>query len=570
MRYPGRLTAAFILSFALHLAVLVYMHKKPFEAFGYGGAREMPKYLQVRMVRDTPRLAAAPSMDMDRLLREKQLRQALQVQAEQPLEPIPEPDSVSESPETEVEPPKEDPLEIPALDRTSPETPEDDPFDLEVIQIPIPRVEAPIPESRVWIPEQPKGLPPAPVVDLPSNLPDPVPFSETRTKPSSVAELPSAPDLDAYPPLPPGTLSLPPDMIAPIAKEQDFDTAVFSDEREPVANWDDFLEVDIDTYRPEGEEGYFRITVRPNENAGVLRAMYKDVLFAIDASGSMENRVFGRLKEAVADSLSTLRKGDRFNIIGFKADAIALNSGLWPVRPETIAEGREFVLSLESSGKTDIYRLLSNVVESLPPGDRPFTIVLFSDGRPTVGIQDSRELINSVTLKNNLRAGIHVFGVGKTADTYLLELLAYRNKGVVRFVTDPDQLADKCRQLFEELAEPMLMDITVDLSGFPGKEAHPRVLPDLFRGGSIRIYGRFDREEEVILRLAGNARGSLKDFVYRADLTTEKGKHPDVKREWASAKAYDLIAENCAKGDSPQRIAAIRELVRSHDLRIPH
>jgi len=60
MRYPGRLTVAFVLSFALHLAVLVYMHRQPFEAFGYGGERELPKYLQVRMVRDTPQLAAAP------------------------------------------------------------------------------------------------------------------------------------------------------------------------------------------------------------------------------------------------------------------------------------------------------------------------------------------------------------------------------------------------------------------------------------------------------------------------------------------------------------------------------
>ena len=90
------------------------------------------------------------------------------------------------------------------------------------------------------------------------------------------------------------------------------------------------------------------------------------------------------------------------------------------------------------------------------------------------------------------------------------------------------------------------MDLSANLSGLPGEEAYPTILPDLFRGGAIRIYGRYNREKELVLRLAGNVRGKLKDFVFRGSLPEREPAGSEIAHQWAASKSYDLVSENCA------------------------
>jgi len=568
MQYHGRLTFALFLSFLLHLGVVAYMSQKPLGAFGVRDDEDRVKFMNVRMVPDDPVWTESTAVDMDRLIRERQLQRALAQKAEEPFQRVPEPEANWEEPESpDLQPPVEDLAVLPEEAGSSPQTP--DPLERELLHIPVQRVEAPNPESRVWIPEPSKDLPPLPLVSVSKSLPPPAPVEKSESETRSSRELPEVNVPELLPPVSPGDFRLPEASLLTMPREVRPETPPLPPEREEVVNWDDFLEVAVEAYRPEEGLGYFRATIRPNEKAGELRSMFKDVLFAVDASGSIEKEVFDQLKVAVADALSLLRDGDRFNIIGFKADVVALNPGLWPVKPETIKQACDFVLSLQPSGKTDIYRSLSSVARSLPPGDRPFLIVLFSDGRPTVGVKDSRELISRVSAENGLRAGIHVMGVGAEANRYLLELLAYLNKGSVRIVKSGENLPQECAAFLKELDQPILMNVTSDIAGDLGRESYPRILPDLFRGGSIRIYGRYDREKDLVLRLAGDVRGRKKDFVFRANLSEVETDDADIANEWATAKCYDLAAENCSQGDSLERTREIRELAASFGLQFP-
>jgi hypothetical protein len=569
MKYTGRLAIALVLSCLIHLGVVAYLNYKPIDAFGVGTKIEEPKYMQVELITDVTIPQGESPPEVDRSLREEQLKKALQDQGDRPFEEMPLPEQPLDIPEDPLAPdlPEEVP-EVPEWEQASAEGSEEA-LALEVIQIPEARVDAPNPETRSWVEPQKRDLPEMKVAAAPRPVPAPAPVLDEQVKVPEADPMKLVESLEEEPLRAAPSVELPTGILVSVPKEIEFDEAFFAGDRKPVANWDDYLEVDIETYRPNPEPGYFRITVRPNEKAKDLRAMYKDVLFAIDASGSMEESVFAELKESLIAALSGLRDKDRFNVLGFKADVVALNPSLWPATSSAKKQAEEFVRSLQPSGKTDIYRSLSAIAQSLPPGDRPFLIVLFSDGMPTVGIKDSRDLINRVTIQNNRRASIHVVGVGEMVNRYLLELLAYRNKGMARFFTKKDTLRANIAHLMGELQEPILMDPTVDLSGLPGRDAYPEVLPDLYRGGSLRIYGRYDRERELVLRLAGNARGNLKDFVFRGDLPVLQQENAVIAREWAAAKAYDLVAENCAEGDSPARLATIKDLSDSFNLKFP-
>jgi hypothetical protein len=569
MKNSSRLVIAFGLSILVHLGVVAYMNQKTLEPFGARPADARERPVRVAITRELPRSVTKPAEEMDHLIREERIHKLLEERTELPLEPPPEPEvETPENTVSQAEPPVEDAEELPTFEERSAEPEIDAIARTDVLQIPVPRVEPPQPDSRTWTQPNENPLPPLAALDSDPKRPAPPPLDAAPVKPSA-APLPTLDPVEIPLPAEPDSILLPDDILIEVPSFEETEESQLPEETYPVTNWDDFLEVEIDAYRPDESPGFFRITVKPNEKADILKAMAKDVLFAIDASGSIDEGVFNRLKRKVADSLEQLGPKDRFNVIGFKADVVALNRGLWNVRPETIDRAQEFILSLNASGKTDIYRSLTSLARALPPGDRPFLIVLFSDGMPTVGVKDSRELINLITVENKLRASIHVLGVGERKNRYLLELLAYRNKGTAKFVDNPDEIENEVSTLVKELSEPLLSDVVADLSGFSAKEATPAVLPDLFRNGSLRIYGRYDQERELTLRLAGTVRGRPKDFVFRGELPERETEHTAIARQWAASKSYDLVAENCAKGDSPERVAQIRDLVRAYELHIP-
>jgi Ca-activated chloride channel family protein len=282
--------------------------------------------------------------------------------------------------------------------------------------------------------------------------------------------------------------------------------------------------------------------------------MAKDVIIAIDASGSIDATLLEEVKKGLIDTLPNLRKGDRFNVLAFKADIVALNSGLWPVNPDTLQRAQQFIGDLDTSGKTDIYRSLSSVVGSLPQGDRPFQLILFTDGLPTAGLQNSAELINRLTVQNNQRASIHTFAMGPKSNRDLLHFLSYRNKGFAEGADFVETVGPSIRQMMDLLKTPILMNVAVDFTGLPGSNSHPLWYRDLYRTGQIEIYGRYRDEKELVLRLSGDVRARNKEFIFKGDLPETEPANSEIAGRWAQAKNYDdsvkqVMGKGLEKGD---------------------
>lgn len=572
MRYRKRLVAAFIISLLAHVALGFYLQRTPWTPGALEGVAASDEILmQVQMVPESAAYMDDSGIGGDPQARDEALRRTL----EESVEAAPRlPDIAQEewfSPESvAITSPKEDLVAHTDTEMSNlPGNLNADSVRSEIIKVPEPLVEAPEPDSRAWAPELSESPPPSVNLEAP---PMPVPVRDPGDLPSlpePPVVLPPAvnePQETLPEPLPP--VEVPQELLSMSPLEPQGTPPELPEDRAEFKEWDELLDVRLTTYRTPKGSGFFRAEVTPNEEAGHLRAMSKDVLFAIDASDSMNGPVFEGLKQGLVNSLPILRSGDRFNILSFSADVVALNQGLWPVTDKNIAAAKEFLLKQQASGKTDIYRSVSAVVRSLPSGDRPFLIVLCTDGRSTIGLQDSREIINALSIDNRLRAAIHVFGVGPV-DRYLLRLLAYRNKGLARFASSDENIPRELEALIKEVSDPILVGVQVDLSGMTEEESYPLVLPDLYRGGRIEFFGRFDREKEIALRLTGNVRGNLKEFVYRGDLPKPEPANAPIAEGWASAKAFHLVSRNLELGVTEERTNAIRDLVRTFSLDIP-
>ena len=117
--------------------------------------------------------------------------------------------------------------------------------------------------------------------------------------------------------------------------------------------------------------------------AGTADSPYRDLQAAIDLApdGATVIVLPGRYEAAPRDMV----------------EPIAGNE-LEPATPLTIADAWDFIDPLNASGKTDIYKSLEPLMTLGTARARPFLILLYSDGRPTLGVRNSRAIINRRTI----------------------------------------------------------------------------------------------------------------------------------------------------------------------------
>ncbi|MEX0742536.1 MAG: VWA domain-containing protein, partial [Phycisphaeraceae bacterium] len=182
------------------------------------------------------------------------------------------------------------------------------------------------------------------------------------------------------------------------------------------------------------EESWFEVRVAPRQSLRRLEPLNKDVVWAIDTSASISPWYVNQMRSGVRQALRTLNDGDRFNILLFAEEVQTLSpDGLLEANDANIEKAQTFLNQAQASGGTDVNRALSQLLVRDVPPDRVYQIILLSDGVPTRGSINPRNIIDIITRENDRVASIYAVGVSDKQDRKLLELLAYRNKGRVAY-----------------------------------------------------------------------------------------------------------------------------------------
>jgi hypothetical protein len=332
---------------------------------------------------------------------------------------------------------------------------------------------------------------------------------------------------------------------------------------------DDLVDIKINTFRAAGDkQAFFELSIQPKDG-GKIEVLPKDITFVIDASRSMLQRKLDLASKGVAEIVRKLRPDDRFNVVIFRDSPSMFQPGRVPATDANKAAAEAFIKGLESKGQTDVYSALQAVVTQRPRAGIPGIIVLVSDGRPTTGMQDSREVINAVTALNDLRNSIFAFGAGSTVNRYLLDLIAYRNIGRSSITANMEETGVKLPVFFDEFSEPLLTDIKVDYGRIAHEDIYPRAIPNFYRKGAVKVYGRFDpeKDKEFVMRLRGRAGSKGKELVFRAKLGEAGEATGSIASDWAFAKAYFLIGEISREGETPELMGQLKELSAKYNIR---
>lgn len=330
---------------------------------------------------------------------------------------------------------------------------------------------------------------------------------------------------------------------------------------------DQDFEYHLTRYEPNGERGYFRVDIVPRRSLRKLQTMPKNVVFLVDTSSSVPQQWVQEVNRGVGQALSALNDGDRFNIVLFNEEANFFSGdGFEPATSERIAEAKQWIDAAESVGWTDVNAALSQLlVRDMQPG-RVYDIVLISDGIPTRGTLDTRELINVITRDNDLTASIYCIGVGLRQNRELLEFLAYRNKGFCRFVNEREEAAGAVRALMSQLRYPLINNAQLSVAGGHVSEVYPAHLPNIHQGERLSLFGRYVAAEPFTVRITGRNGAQAVDFTFTRDLQRAPEGDATISGDWAFWKLHHLYSRIIREGETPTIQAQIDQLRRQYDL----
>lgn len=332
----------------------------------------------------------------------------------------------------------------------------------------------------------------------------------------------------------------------------------------------EYLIADLIVYKdPSDGKNYFKITVMGGKEAAGFKVFPKDVTFLIDTSLSIQPEIVG-FKKGLYYCLDHLNADDTFNLVKFEAKVKPLSPSPLANDASSLAPAKAFIDRLLPSNITDIYGAIDGVLKN-PPTRRPSYIVLLSDGRPTAGIKDSREIIRRVTAANKGVRPLFTFcGAGGRVNRYLVDFLSFCNRGWAEYAQEPQQMTGELSSFYSKIKDPVLLDTHYRFSGVDADDVYPKNLSDFFRGVSFVLYGRFTNEDEFSMQLVGEGVDGPLAFIFADSFKRARDGTRDIARQWAYNRIYHLIDVLARKGADPAVTAEIRELYRKYDIQTPY
>jgi Ca-activated chloride channel homolog len=325
--------------------------------------------------------------------------------------------------------------------------------------------------------------------------------------------------------------------------------------------------------KPAGEDGYFFLSLAPDYDDGKSPPVEKDVTFVFDVSGSMKGEKIEQAREALRYCVGELRSGDRFQIVRFSTEARGLFDGLEPANAGNKKKADAFIDKMSPVGGTNMEDAFRVAFASKTDPKRPHFVVFVTDGKPTIGESDEAKLTRAIEKMNADDARIFVFGVGTEINTHLLDKIAQSTKAARDYIAPSEDVDKAIVAFFDKVESPALIDLEIDFGGgIDVYQSYPKIdgLPDLFKGSTLTILGRYEGDGDSRVILRGEVEGSNKRFEYDASFADDETRYDFVAPIWAARRIGHLLELIRLNGESEELVEEIVELARTHGIVTPY
>ena len=315
-------------------------------------------------------------------------------------------------------------------------------------------------------------------------------------------------------------------------------------------------------------DGYFEAAAIFNQNDFSASAAPRRTVILLDTSLSMHGEKLQRAVEAVDFFLHYLRENDCFNLILFNREAVAFsNDAPVAATADNIERALQFVRDSTLGGNTDLRRALEKGVASAQNfGDDALDLILISDGNPTAGTIDFKQIENVFAAKTPIK--LNAFAVGADADAVALKSLAEKTGGLFVQARETEDSSLVLRRFLTQIGQPKIENLR-----FYGNDFY-----DVYQSGetvaddsSIRFVGRYKQPKPAAtINVFGNFAGQNLGLSKTVALPEFDDLHDQLPRIWARARVDALLQIINRDGEREDLIAEIIRLSQKYKFITPY
>jgi Ca-activated chloride channel family protein len=325
------------------------------------------------------------------------------------------------------------------------------------------------------------------------------------------------------------------------------------------------------SYKTSGDDGYFLLTASPSFIINEDQIDDKDITFVLDVSGSMAGEKLKQAKQALLYCINNLNPGDGFNIIRFSTEAYSLFNNVDIANENNIGRAESFINKLKAVGGTNIEEALALAIKEKGNAGRSHTIIFITDGKPTIGETIDENLVRKIETLNNDEKRIFTFGIGNEINTHLLDKITELTRGSRSYVAPDEDIEIKISNFYDKVQSPVLTGLSLSFEdGIKIYQPYPKSLPDLFKGSSLTVFGRYDGEGTSKVTLRGLLKGTRKEFTFKPDFESDEDKNDFIPHLWASRRIGYLLDQIRLNGEEKELIDEITQLAREHGIVTPY
>jgi Ca-activated chloride channel family protein len=333
---------------------------------------------------------------------------------------------------------------------------------------------------------------------------------------------------------------------------------------------DNKIGMSLVSYKETNEEGFFLLNISP----GVIKAsdeiVSKDITFVLDVSGSMAGDKMQQATKSIIFCIENLNPDDKFEIVRFSTEAEALFSKRVEANSANKARAIEYIKKLRPIGGTNIDEAIGLACKEKKDPNRPHMIVFITDGKPTIGETNEDQLIKKIKSLNVENTRIFTFGIGADLNTLLLDKITEETRAYRTYISEQEDIEVKISNFYSKVSSPILTDIVLKFDA-NGKvnNVFPRDLPDVFKGSSITVLGRFENNGPVKITLEGNLNGKPEKYNFSGEF--EGGQSNEfIPPLWAARHIGYLLDQIRLKGENKELIDEIVNIAKKHGIITPY
>jgi Ca-activated chloride channel family protein len=313
--------------------------------------------------------------------------------------------------------------------------------------------------------------------------------------------------------------------------------------------------IDLITSRQGREDGYFLLTLTAGRELSELDEGM-DYVFVMDISGSMGNdSKLITSKNSVEAFINSLGDDDRFEVMTFNVRPDMLFGDLRPATEDIKGLASDYMNSQQARGGTVLAPAMNTAYKYGDP-DRTLNVVILSDG---ITEQRERQTLMQLIQSRPRNARVFCIGIGNEVNRPLLEQMAEDSGGLAAFVSRGDDFQRQARSFRRKLMRPAASDLQIDIDGIRVYDIEPAVLPNLYHGSPLRVYGRYKGGGEATVTVSANVQG--RELKQDAEFSFPKSdpENPEIERMWAWKRIDQLLKQADRTGS---RQAVIDEIIR--------